>query len=107
MSDWLDARYGSLDLAHRSVVNYESVIRVHIKPCFARRTVGEIGIMDHRAFKKHLRTVLPSENSRKAVLNVFSMAMDDAVNVELRKTSPVERHRRRGKYTKKKRERPS
>lgn len=105
MSEWLDAWYKSLDLAHRSMVGYESVIRVHIKPFFARRTVGEIGIMDHRAFKKHLASVLPSENSRKSVLGVFSMVMDDAVNAELRKTSPVERHRRRGKYSKKKRER--
>lgn len=105
MSEWLDAWYGSLDLAHRSMVGYESVIRVHIKPFFAQRSVGEVGIMDHRAFKAHLNSVLPSENSRKSVLGVFSMVMDDAVKAELRKTSPVERNRRRGKYSKKKRER--
>ncbi|MEU7738579.1 integrase [Streptomyces griseus] len=105
LADWLDAWYASLDLAHRSLVTYESAIRVHIKPFFKNRTVGDLGIMDHRALKKHLKAVLPSENSRKSILNVFSMAMDDAVAAELRKTSPVERHRRRGKYTKKKRER--
>ncbi|MFE7485560.1 integrase [Streptomyces sp. NPDC057552] len=105
MPEWLDAWYASLDLAHRSMVNYESVIRVHIKPYFSRHTVSEVSIMDHRAFKRHLADVLPSDNSRQSVLAVFSMAMEDAVNAGLRKTSPVERHRRRGKYKKKKRER--
>ncbi|MFP3986959.1 phage integrase SAM-like domain-containing protein [Streptomyces sp. E11-3] len=104
VSDWLDDWLASLDLAHLSVRNYTWTINSHIRPFFDRKTVKEIDILTVRAFRRHLAKTL-SDNSVRNVMMVFNMVMNDAVDAGLRKTSPVEQKRRRGKFKKKKRER--
>ncbi|MEW2578424.1 integrase [Streptomyces syringium] len=104
MSAWIDTWLDSLDVAPLTERNYKSAIRVHIRPYFKTKTVGEIDILTYRAFQKHLRKVLGTEGSVGVVLMVFRMIMEDAVAAGMRKTSPVEKHRRRGKYKKKPRE---
>lgn len=105
LSDWSEAWFSSLSLAHLSLRNYRSALDAHIKPFFDHKTVGDLTILDERAFKAYLARSLKSQNSRDLVYSVFSMMMDDAVTLGLRKTSPVERKRRRGRYKKKPRER--
>lgn len=105
MSRWLDDWLASLDLAHLSLRNYRWAINSHIRPFFTNKTVGDVSILDVRAFKTYLKRTLGTENSRNNVLMVLGMVMDDAVADRLRKTSPVERKRRRGRYKKKARER--
>lgn len=105
MDVWLDDWLASLDLAHLSVRNYKWAINSHIRPFFARKTVKEIDIMTVRAFRRHLTKTLRAANSIRNVWMVFNMVMNDAVDAGLRKTSPVEQKRRRGRYKKKPRER--
>ncbi|MDR3036177.1 MAG: site-specific integrase, partial [Kitasatospora sp.] len=105
MTDWLDTWLKSLDLAHLSKRAYKSSIKVHIRPYFGNKAVGDITILDVRAFKAQLQRTLGKENSRNAVMTVLGLVMDDAVDAGLRKSSPIERKRSRGRYVKKKRER--
>lgn len=105
MSDWLDDWLKSLDLAHLSLRNYRSSINVHIRPFFGKKAVRDISILDVRAFKAQLQRTLGKETSRNTVMTALGLVLDDAVEAGLRKTSPIERKRRRGRYTKKKRER--
>lgn len=105
VTKWLDDWLASLDLAHLSLRNYKWAINSHIRPYFGAKTVGDVSILDVRAFKVHLKQALGTDNSRHNVMMVLGMVMDDAVRANLRKTSPVERARRRGRYKKKARER--
>ena len=105
MADWLKSWYESLDLAHLSLRNYRWAINSHIDPFFGKKPVKDVTLIDVRAFKRHLVQALGEDNSRRNVLMVLGMVMDDAVEAGLRKTSPVERKRRRGRYKKKPRER--
>jgi integrase len=105
MSDWLDDWLGSIDLAHLSLRNYRWAINSHIRPLLGKKPVGDLSILDIRAFKMYLAKALGAENSRSNVLMVLGMVMDDAVKAGLRKTSPVERKRRRGRYERKTKER--
>jgi integrase len=104
LGEWAEQWMGSLDLAHLTMRNYRWVIRQHIKPYFAGRTVGEIDVLDFRAFKKCVGEKL-SDNSTRNIIMVFGQIMDDAVKVGLRKTSPVERQARRGRYKRRPKER--
>ncbi|MET9517495.1 integrase [Streptomyces sp. NPDC002994] len=104
MTDWLDDWLASLDLAHLSLRTYSWAINSYIRPFFGKSTVSEIDILGHRAFKKHLTKASLSDSSIRHILMVFSMVMTDAVAAGLRKTSPVERQRRRGKFKRKPRE---
>lgn len=104
LSDWLDQWVASLDLAHRSVASYKWAINSHIRPYFAGKSIAQVDLLDYRAFRKHLGTKLAA-STRKNVLMVFGMVMKDAVAAKLRTTSPVEPTQRRGRYTKKPRER--
>ncbi|WP_050507777.1 MULTISPECIES: hypothetical protein [Streptomyces] len=103
MSDWLDSWLAAMDHRLLTERNYRSIIENHIRPFFARWSVAEIDVLAYRAFKKHIYGVL-SESSAQVVMVVLGMILDDAVP-RLIKVSPVERTRRRGKFTKKKRER--
>lgn len=105
MTDWLDAWFKSLDLGHLSLRNYRWAINSHIRPFFAKKAVKDVTLIDVRAFRRHLAKALGEDNSRRNVMMVLGMVMDDAVESGLRKTSPVERKRRRGRYKKKPRER--
>jgi integrase len=103
MSEWLDDWAASLNHTHTTERRYKSNIKTHIKPYFGDRTVGEIDVIDCRGFRKHLERTL-SPNSVAGIIMVLGMVFEDAVP-HLRKSSPVERRRKRGKFVKKTRER--
>lgn len=105
MTDWLDSWLTSLDLAHLSLRNYRWAINSHIRPFFETKAVKDVTLLDVRAFKRYLVKALRKDNSRRNIMMVLGMVMDDAVAAGLRKTSPVERKRRRGRYKKKPQER--
>lgn len=105
MSVWLDSWLDSLDLAHLSLRNYRWAINSHIRPFFEKKAVKDVTLLDVRAFKRYLGKALGEDNSRRNVMMVLGMVMDDAVKASLRKTSPVERTRRRGRFKRKPRER--
>lgn len=103
-SSWADTWLSSLDLRHLSIRNYRWRVK-HIKAFFKERPVGELTIMDHRAFKKHLIKVGLGDTSRTQILSTFGAIMVDAAAAGLVKTAPVEPASRRGKYERKPRER--
>lgn len=103
MSDWLDDWLGSTDLKPITERNYRSMVERHIRPHFRHKSVAEIDVIAYRAFKKHITKALGA-GSAKNVLMLLGMVLDDAVP-RLIKVSPVERHRRRGLYKKKPKER--
>ncbi|MEY9995797.1 integrase [Streptomyces sp. V4I8] len=105
MSDWLDSWLAGLDHAHLTERNYRSIVETHIRPYFKKRNaaVADIDVMAYRAFRKHINSVL-KPNTAKKVMTILGMILDDAVP-RLIKVSPVERTRRRGKYTRKPKER--
>jgi len=103
-SEWAESWLQSLDLRHLSIRNYRWRVK-HIKAFFKDRPVGELTIIDHRAFKKYLAAVPVGEKSQTQILSTFATIMDDAVAAKLIKQSPVERQGRRGKYKRKPRER--
>ena len=104
VKDWADSWLASLDLGHLSIRTYRSAIKTHINPYFKDKTVGQLSLIDFRAFKK---TVYAKVGKKYAgqVVGVFSLIMGDAVKAGLRKDSPVEKEPRRGKFEKKPRER--
>lgn len=105
MSDWLDDWLAGLDHAHLTERNYRSIVETHIRPYFKKRNaaVADIDVIAYRAFRKHINSVL-KPNTAKKVMTIFGMILDDAVP-RLIKVSPVERTRRRGKFTRKPKER--
>lgn len=105
MSDWLDDWIAALDHAPLTERGYKSAIEIHIRPYFQKRNtaVADIDVLAYRAFRKYVNSVLKPGGAKK-VMMVFGMVLDDAVP-RLIKTSPVERTRRRGRFTKKPKER--
>ncbi|MEV7975345.1 integrase [Streptomyces sp. NPDC086519] len=105
MTEWLDSWLDGLDHAHLTEVNYRSIVETHIRPYFDKRkaAVGDIDVMAYRAFRKHVQSVLKKTTATK-VMTILGMILDDAVP-RLIKVSPVERTRRRGKFTRKQKER--
>ncbi|MCY0928372.1 integrase [Streptomyces sp. H27-H1] len=104
VADWSDTWLASLDLGHLSIRNYRSAIKIHIKPYFEGKTVGQLTILDFRAFRKTVKAKVKEKHARQ-VVGVFSLIMADAVKTGLRKDSPVETLSRRGKYEAKPKER--
>ncbi|MFE2164812.1 tyrosine-type recombinase/integrase [Streptomyces sp. NPDC059447] len=103
MDDWLDEWLASMDHGHLTERAYQSRVKAHIRPYFGRRTVGEIDVLACRAFHKDLKSKLAPKSAQN-VMTLLGMIMDDAVPT-LIKTSPVERKRSRGRFTRKPRER--
>lgn len=105
MSAWLDTWLSGLDHAHLTEKNYRSIVETHIRPYFKKRNaaVSDIDVIAYRAFRKHISSVLARTTATK-VMTIFGMILDDAVP-RLIQTSPVERKRRRGRYTRKPKER--
>ncbi|MFF1499693.1 tyrosine recombinase XerC [Streptomyces sp. NPDC058316] len=105
MSDWLDDWLAGMDHRHLTERGYRSAIETHIRPYFAKQkaSVADIDILAYRAFKKHVHGKMKA-SSASNIMMIFGMILDDAVP-RLIKTSPVERTRRRGKFTKKPKER--
>jgi integrase len=105
MTDWLDSWLDGLDHAHLTEQNYRSIVETHIRPYFKKRNaaVADIDVLAYRAFRKHVNGVLKPSTAKK-VMTILGMILDDAVP-RLIKVSPVERTRRRGRYTRKPKER--
>lgn len=103
LTEWADSWMESVDLKATSERNYRSAIRKHIKPYFKGWSISDVDVLAYRLFKKHVHASVQA-SSAKVIMNVFNMILDDAVP-RLIKSSPVERSRRRGAYTKKPRER--
>lgn len=100
MTDWLDDWLAAMDHALLTEKGYKSAVNAHIRPFFERWTVAEIDVLAYRAFRKHINSKVGPGHAAN-VMMVLGMVLDDAVP-RLLKVSPVERTRRRGKYTKKK-----
>lgn len=107
MRDYCRTWPDTLDVGHLRERNIRSMIRLHIVPRWGDTAVGDIKSSAYRAWKKQL-TALPNvgEKYGEEILTVFSMLMDDAVDDELRSSSPVPKGKkqRRGKYKKRPRE---
>lgn len=103
-SEWADTWLESLDLRHLSIRNYRWRIK-HIKAHFKQKPLSDLTIMDHRTFKTYLAAVPLGGTSRNQILSTFATLMDDAVKAGLIKKAPVEAQGRRGKFTRKPRER--
>lgn len=101
---WVD----TLDVGHLREKAIRSMLRLYIEPRWGETAIADVQPSTYRAWKKQLKA-LPNvgEKYGEEILTVFSMLMDDAVDDELRKTSPVPKGRkqRRGRYKKKPRER--
>lgn len=99
--DWLDG----IDVGHLRERACRSMARLYIVPRWGETAVGDIKPSAYRAWKKDLlaRPNVGADYGRE-ILGLFAMMMEDAVEDELRKASPVSTQRRRGKYTKKARE---
>lgn len=98
----------TLDVGHLRDKAIRSMLRLYIVPRWGETSVADIQPSTYRAWKKQLKA-LPNvgEKYGEEILTVFSMLMDDAVDDEMRKTSPVPKGKkqRRGRYKKKPRER--
>ncbi|MEX3101180.1 MULTISPECIES: integrase [unclassified Streptomyces] len=108
MSEYCKVWPQSLDVGHLRKRNIKSMIRLYIEPHWGDWAIGDIRASSHKAWELWLKgQPNVGDDYRKSIMLVFSMMMDDAVEDELRASSPVKkRNRRRGKYKKaKKKER--
>ncbi len=107
MRDYCRTWPDTLDVGHLRDKAIRSMIRLYIDPRWGDTAVGDIKTSAYRAWKKQLKD-LPNVGDKYGdeILTVFSMLMDDAVDDELRSSSPVPKgmRQRRGKYKKKPRE---
>jgi integrase len=97
---WLEVQ----DLAYDSIRAYRTAITAKINPYWGEKTVADVTVPGYDAWAKHIRATC-SVNYAKNILMVFGMVMDYAVVCELRKSSPVIKRPRRGKFTRKPKER--
>lgn len=110
MSDYCWTWFDALDLRPMSLKGYKTRLKSRIVPYWGDRPVGEITTWEYEAWKKTLRAAVARKELSAVyvenLLGLFAMLMTDAVvKYKLRTDSPVIAQRRRGKYTKKKRER--
>lgn len=109
MEDYCWRWHEALDLRETSEDRYASRLRARIIPYWGKRPVGEITAWEYEAWKKGLKASQSageiSSYYVEQLLSLFGMLMADAVvKYKLRADSPVVVQRRRGKYTKKHRE---
>lgn len=102
---WLDAQ----DLRDTSISRYRSRLRSRIVPYWGDRAVGDITTWEYEAWKKGLQAAVDrnemSRNYFDQLTGLFGILMTDAVvKYKLRSESPVIRQRRRGRFSKQKRE---
>lgn len=104
MTEWIDDWLATIEVAHTTELSYRSIIENHIRPYFNKRNtaVSDIDVIAYRAFRMYAKKALPA--SWGNAMKVLNLLLDDAVP-RLIKVSPVERTRRRGKFTKKPKER--
>lgn len=102
MRDYCKTWQQGLDVGHLRKRNIESYIRLYIEPRWGDTAVGDIKPSAYRAWELWLKDQPNVGDAyRREILLVFSMMMDDAVDDELRKASPVPKKKKRGKYVKK------
>ncbi|WP_030755528.1 integrase [Streptomyces sp. NRRL F-5135] len=98
----------TLDVGHLRDKAIRSMLRLYIIPRWGSTAIGDVKPSAYRAWKKQL-AAMPNVGKKygEEILTVFSMLMDDAVDDELRPSSPVPKGKkaRRGRYKKKPRER--
>lgn len=97
---WLEVQ----DLAYDSIRSYRTAITTKINPYWGEKAIADVTIAGYDAWAKHIRSAY-SASYAKGILMVFGMIMDYAVVCELRKSSPIIKRTRRGKFVKKARER--
>lgn len=97
---WLEVQ----DLAYDSIRAYRTAITAQINPYWGDKAVADVTVAGYDAWAKHIRATC-APNYAKNILMVFGMVMDYAVVCELRKSSPIVKRPRRGKFTKRPRER--
>jgi hypothetical protein len=107
MTEYCKTWQQTLDVGHLRKRNIESYIRLYIEPRWGDMAVADIKPSSYRAWDLWLKEQPNVGDAyRREILLVFSMMMDDAVDDELRSSSPVPKKKKRGKYVKKtKRER--
>lgn len=106
MTEYCRTWQQGLDVGHLRRRNIESYIRLYIEPRWRDMAVSDIKPSAYRAWELWLKDQ-PNigDRYRREILLVFSMMMDDAVDDGLRQASPVPKQRKRGRYSKEKRER--
>jgi integrase len=97
---WLEIQ----DLAYDSIRAYRTAINAQILPYWRARAVGDITVPQYEAWAKQVRARCAPAYARNILL-VFSLIMDYAVACDMRKSSPVVRMRRRGKFVRRHKER--
>ncbi|MFE0039366.1 integrase [Streptomyces sp. NPDC059015] len=99
--DWLD----TIDVGHLREKACRSMARLYIVPRWGETAIADIKPSAYRAWEKSLRA-MPNvgDGYRREITGLFAMMMDDAVEDELIKSSPVSIKRRRGRYKKKPKE---
>lgn len=106
MSEYCRTWQQTLDVGHLRKRNIESYIRLYIEPRWGDTAVADIKPSSYRAWELWLKDQPNVGDAyRREILLVFSMMMDDAVNDELRISSPVPKQKRRGRYVRRKKER--
>lgn len=98
--EWLELQ----DLAWDSIRTYRTAVNAKILPHWSTRAVGDITVPEYEAWAKRIRSTC-SASYAKNILMVFGMIMEYAVSCDVRKTTPVVKVRRRGKYIPRQRER--
>ncbi|WP_330435723.1 MULTISPECIES: integrase [Streptomyces] len=93
------------DVGHLRWRQLDGMLRNHIVPYWGEQTLGDIKASDYRTWTLYLKDQPNIGDAYgREILLAFSMIMDDAVDDGLRSDSPVKKRSRRGKYTKKPRE---
>jgi integrase len=106
MRDYCRTWPDTQEVGHLRKKAIRSMIRLYIEPRWGDTAVGDIKASAYRSWKMWIgEQPNIGEGYGREILGVFSMMMDDAVEDGMRQSSPVQKKRRRGKYTKKKKER--
>lgn len=104
MEDLCPAWLALQDLAYDSIRAYRTVITAQIIPYWGDRAVGDISVPEYDAWANQVRAKW-SRNYAQSILMVFGLIMNYAVECEMRKSSPVIKRTRRGRFVKKARPR--
>jgi integrase len=97
--DWAEIALESMDLRPNSVTGYQKRLRCQINPRWGKCPLADITPSAVRKWEKELRKAI-SKNYADAVIGLFRIILDDAVNDRLIKTNPAQpqRRRRRGRF---------
>jgi integrase len=97
---WLEVQ----DLAYDSIRSYRTAITSKINPYWGEYAVADITVAGYDAWAKSIRATC-SANYAKSILMVFGLVMEYAVDSELRRSTPVIKRSRRGRFVRRQRER--